>query len=86
MYSRLKTFLRQELDVLFAVNFFALISFHFNLFRCNRKIRTRLKTRSKPYNSDLIAQEKYLNYKLNMRIKKIEIERLKEVRLIRSRL
>ena len=28
----------------------------------------------------------YLNYKLNMRIKKIEIERLKEVRLIRSRL
>ena len=63
MYSRLKTFLRQELDVLFAVNFFALISFHFNLFRCNRKIRTRLKARSKPYNSDLTAQEKYLNYK-----------------------
>ena len=28
----------------------------------------------------------YLNYKLNERIKKIEIERLKEVRLIRSRL
>ena len=28
----------------------------------------------------------YLNYKLNMRIKKIEIERLKEVRLIRSSL
>jgi len=28
----------------------------------------------------------YLNYKLNMRIKKIEIERLKDVRLIRSRL
>ncbi len=63
MYSRLKIFLRQELDVLFAVNFFDLISFHLNLFRCNRKIRTRLKTRSKSYNSDLIAQEKYLNYK-----------------------
>ena len=60
MYSRLKTFLRQELDVLFAVNFFDLISFHLNLFRCNRKIRTRLKTRSKPYNSDLIAQDNYL--------------------------
>ena len=28
----------------------------------------------------------YLNYKLNMRIKKIEIEKLKNVRLIRSRL
>ena len=28
----------------------------------------------------------YLNYKLNMRIKKIEIERLKNVRLIRSSL
>ena len=28
----------------------------------------------------------YLNYKLNERIKKIEIERLKNVRLIRSRL
>lgn len=28
----------------------------------------------------------YLNYKLHLRIKKIEIERLKEVRLIRSRL
>lgn len=28
----------------------------------------------------------YLNYKLNMRIKKIEIERLNRVRLIRSRL
>ena len=28
----------------------------------------------------------YLNYKLNMRIKKIEIERIKDVRLIRSRL
>ena len=28
----------------------------------------------------------YLNYKLHERIKKIEIERLKEVRLIRSRL
>ena len=28
----------------------------------------------------------YLNYKLNERIKKIEIEKLKNVRLIRSRL
>ncbi len=28
----------------------------------------------------------YLNYKLHERIKKIEIERLKNVRLIRSRL
>ena len=34
-----------------------------NLFRFNRKIKIRLKVRSKPYNSDLTAQEKYLNYK-----------------------
>ena len=34
----------------------------------------------------LLSYLNYLNYKLNMRIKKIEIERLKEVRLIRSSL
>ncbi len=63
MFLSLKTFLRQELDVLSTVNFFELISFYLNLFRFNRKIRIRLKSRSKQHNPDLTAQEKYLNYR-----------------------
>ena len=51
-----------------------------------KKINLKKRTADNIYMNCIKVLLSYLNYKLNLRIKKIEIERLKEVRLIRSRL
>ena len=77
MLKRLKIFLRQELDVFMIVSLFDLISFHYNSFRFRQKIRVNLNAKSQEYNSDFVAQEKYLNYKFWLKESLIRFYKLK---------
>ena len=77
MLKRLKIFLRQELDVFMIVGLIDLISFHYNSFRFRQKIRVNLNAKSQEYNSDFVAQEKYLNYKFWLKESLIRIYKLK---------
>ena len=63
MLQKLKDFLKQELNILSSLRFLDLYSFYSNLIKFKKKLRVLLNLKSHKSNPDLIAQEKYLNYK-----------------------